>query len=154
MARLDLTAAVLCLALGMAGCDQGPTPFVEVEGGGFIFNYRIAEATAGLIARPLKPLPDGSVLEARFEDPAGGPAIALRLPAVAAQRRYEFTTPPLAGIVKDRPYAVSLRLLGPDESELQRVDLTYRSNVDESLLPPSPLTVGPGYQRPEGRAAP
>jgi hypothetical protein len=138
-----LLAATLLLA---ACSDDGAGPYIEVQGGGFIFNYRAAETTAGLVARPLKPVPADAVLEARFENPAGGEAIVLSQPTSAAQQKYDFTTPPLHGVIKDRPYRVAVRLLGADGAELQKIELTFRSNVDQSVMPERPLTVGPGYQ--------
>ena len=43
-------------AMALVGCsDSGSnSPYVEVRGGGFIFNYRIAEATAGVVVAPLR----------------------------------------------------------------------------------------------------
>ena len=46
-------------------------------GGGFIFNYRNATATYGVILMPRRDPPAGAVIEASFESPAGGPAIIL-----------------------------------------------------------------------------
>lgn len=145
------TAAVAALAAAfLAACspeESAPPAWFEVYGGGFIFNYRIAETTAGLVARPLAALPEGSRLEATFEDPAGGAPIVLIQRTSAAQQKYEFTTPALHGVVKDRPYEVAVRLVGSDGAELQKVGLTFTSNVDQSVMPAGPLVEGPGYRR-------
>ncbi len=159
---LRIILGVAALAALLAGCSADTTTpaaeapaitesgdrYVEITGGGFIFNYRIAETTAGMVAVPIQPLPEAAKLEASFENPAGGAPILLTQETRAAQTKYVFTTPPLQGVAKDRPYAVSLRVVGADVAELQKLALTYKSNVDQSVMPLDPLTVGPGYQEP------
>lgn len=131
-------------ALLLAACtDSGK--YIELGGGGFIFNYRISEATAGIVVGAVRTLPEGSVVEASFQDPGGGQPIVLRQDVVGKTARFDFTTPPLHGVKVDTPYAVSVRLLDKDGKELQRIDQTFRSNVDESVLAAKPLTIGPGY---------
>ena len=56
--------------LALMGCKEDPNaPYLEFAGGGFIFNYRNAEAFYGFVAKPLRSLPEGSVIEAQFEVP-------------------------------------------------------------------------------------
>jgi hypothetical protein len=144
-------AAALLLAALLAGCgddsDSGEAPYLEITGGGFVFNYRIAEAYYGFVARPLRSLPAGSRLEASFEDPAGGDAFVERQLAGDKAVRYSFRTPPLQGIKADRPYAVELRLIAADGSLLQSLHKTFSSQLDQDVNPDKPLTVGPGYHR-------
>jgi hypothetical protein len=138
----------------LAGCSDN-SPYVELRGGGFLFNYRIAEATADLVLAALKPLPEGAVLEVNFENPAGGDPIVLRQEARADQVKFDFVTPPLKGIQKDKPYAVSIRLLDKSGKELQRIDKPFHSTLDQSILPDKPLVVGPVYTpNPELNVAP
>lgn len=133
------------LVLLLASCaDQ--RPYLELAGGGFIFNYRNAEATYGVVLRPRKEPPAGAVIEASFEDPAGGAPIRLSKPARGGAR-IEFQTPGLAGIEKDRPYRVVIVLKAADGRELQRIEKDYASELDQSVLPERPLAIGPGYQR-------
>ena len=139
--RLVLAAA---LAAALAACNQQPAAYIDVTGGGFIFNYRLAIAFAGIVVVPRAALPDKSRLEVTMENPAGGPAVAMRQ-APGAGGRIEFNTEPLAGIVADRPYAVTVRLLAENGTELQRIDKTFKSQLDQSALPPAALTIGPGY---------
>lgn len=137
----------------LAGCGQNEDPKVEFAGGGFVFNYRQAEVTYGFVARIKGEAPEGSVLEAVFEDPAGGPQIVLRQKVLPTRRSYKFETPPVAGVRKDRDYQVELRLLGGEEppgTVIAQNARSYRSQLDGSILPERPLAVGPGYHQPDG----
>jgi hypothetical protein len=118
-----------------------------VSGGGILFNYRIAEATAGIVAEVARPLPEGGMVEASFEDPAGGPPFVESKPVTEDRRRFSFVTPPLTGIKADTDYAVVVRVLDADGTEVQRVETKVHSDLDQSILPKVPLTVGPGYAR-------
>jgi hypothetical protein len=140
--RLVLASIVLLLF----GCsDNGP--YLDISGGGFIFNYRVSEAYAGFIAAPLRTLPEHSRIEATFEDPAGGTPIVLTMDVVPARKEYSFSTPPLSGIKANTDYGVTIRLLAADGTEIEKIDKKFRSDVDESVLADKPLTVGPGYTK-------
>ena len=143
---------VLCLivALAVTACSSGP-PTVKIVGGGFIFNYRIAEAYYGIVAEVGGEVPEGATLEAEFEDPAGGKTIVLSQPFIPARSRYKFETPPLVGIKADRPYQVILRLFAPGkDTVLAEAMRSFSSNVGQDILPEQPLSVGPGYHPPRG----
>ncbi|HZP20881.1 MAG TPA: hypothetical protein VFB16_11830 [Bauldia sp.] len=130
----------------LAACsEKSESPYIEIRGGGFLFNYRLAEATAGFVAVPLKPLPDGAAIEASFENPAGGAPLTMRQAASASQKMFEFTTPPLTGVVKDKQYALTVKLVGADGKILQEIHKTLKSDLDQSVLPAKPPTIGPGY---------
>ena len=58
----------LIAVFALAACS-GDSPYVVVSGGGILFNYRIAEATAGIVAEVARPLPEGGTVEASFEMP-------------------------------------------------------------------------------------
>jgi hypothetical protein len=143
-----LAIAMPFLAAGCLADSDGP--ILATEGGGFIFNYRLGEAYAGIVVgpRPNRQLEIGSTIEVSFTNPAGGDPIIQSLPVKThKQLRYTFSTPPLTGIEADKDYGVIIRLLGPDGSEVEKTDISFRSNVDQSILPDKPLTVGPGYAR-------
>ena len=129
----------------LSACSGESGDYVKVGGGGFIFNYRIAEATAGVIAEPQRALPDGGKLEATFDNPAGGPPIVIAKAVTPDRKRYSFTTPPLAGVVADKPYHVVVRVFDSDGEALQTVDYQIKSDIDQTVLPKKPLTVGPAY---------
>lgn len=136
----------LLALLALAACSDDK-PYVVVGGGGILFNYRLAEATAGIVAEVARPLPEGGTVEASFEDPAGGPPIVEAKPVTPDRRRFSFTTPPLTGIKADTDYRVVVRVLDAGGLELQRIETKVHSDLDQSILPEVPLTVGPGYAK-------
>lgn len=148
--------APLILALNLAACDGGDEgPYFEFSGGGFVFNYRYAEASYGFVARVLRKPPEGGVLEAVFQDPAGGPDIVLRQPVRPGRSSYKFETPPVTGVRKAVDYRVELRLLAPPGTGggaevLASIARTFRSSQDQAVLPREGLGTGPGYHRPDG----
>lgn len=138
---------VIALALTVAGCNESDTkPYLKFAGGGFIFNYRVGQAFYGFVAKPLKAIPKGAVLEARFEVPGSDRPYIQRQPAQDGMLRYSFRTPPLHGIVKNHKYRAELRILAPDGGKvLAGYTQTYYTNVDQRSLPDKPLVLGPGY---------
>lgn len=142
-----LPALALMLVL-LAGCGEEAPPSVAIKGGGFILNYRLAEAYYGIVAETAGSVPGDATLEASFQDPAGGPAIVLRQPLRPGRRRYKFETPPLKGVEKDTPYTVMLRLLAADGAVLATAERAFSSKVAQSVLPERPLAPGPGYHAP------
>lgn len=137
----------------LAACNGEDARHLEITGGGFIFNYRLGEAHYGLVAEAARPLPEGAVVTARFEDPAGGPEIVVSQKAGPRQLRFVFDTPPLRGIVRDRDYSVVLTVSeGPQGEVIERQEKRFRSQLDQSVLPEGPLTIGPGYHRPPPQA--
>ena len=132
--------------LALGACSDDGT-YVVVSGGGIIFNYRIAEATAGIVAEVARPLPEGGFVEASFENPAGGADIVESKPVTPDRRRFSFVTPPLTGIKADTDYRVVVRVLDANREPVQTVTTSVHSDLDQSILPEAPLTVGPGYAR-------
>jgi hypothetical protein len=147
------TAWVVFSALLVAACtQQADLPYLRIVGGGFVFNYRLATATAGVLVAAEKELPEQATVEVSMENPAGGAPITLD-PVVPGS--FEFVTPPLSGIEAGKEYRVTVRLVGPDGKEVEKIEKTFRSQVDQSVLPEKPLTIGPGYEpNPEARPEP
>lgn len=141
----------LALALALAGCSRDGAdsgPYFEFVGGGFVFNYRLAEADYGFVVKRLRRVPAGTVLEARFEDPSGGDPLRVIQPVRWGRVEYVFRSPPVHGVVAGREYAVELRVLEPETGRvLASQARTFRADVDQSVLPARPPVVGPGYQR-------
>jgi hypothetical protein len=145
--RPSFFAGAAIAAAMLAGCSENEkSPYLELRGGGFMFNYRIAEATGSMVVGALRRLPENAVIEVNFENPAGGPAIVLRQDVKPEETKFDFTTPPLTGIVKDKPYAVTIRLVDKDGKELQRIEKPFKSSLDQAMLPDKPLSIGPGYE--------
>ncbi len=97
--------------LGLAGCDDPAAPYVEFNGGGFVANYRNGTTIYGFNVKPMRQLAEGTVLEAVLDDPAGGQPIVLRETVKQPKLRYGFQTPPVRGIVKNKPYKGEIRIL-------------------------------------------
>lgn len=143
--RLTALAALVPL-LALAACGDGDDgPYVEIVGGGFVFNYRIAEVFYGVTVVAHRPLPPGAELTAAFEDPAGGPPIRVSRQARDHQTRFSLESGPLQGVVADHDYTVVVTLSVPSGEVLETHTRVIRSKLDQSVLPPRPLTVGPGY---------
>ncbi|MDX1434607.1 MAG: hypothetical protein R3286_19350 [Gammaproteobacteria bacterium] len=141
--------APLVVAL-LAACtaDDETKPYVEFLGGGFVFNYRLAEADYGFVVKRVRRIPDGTLLEARFENPAGGEPLLVTQPARWGRLEYVFRSPPVSGVEAGRDYRVELRLVESASGRvLARYARTYRADVGEDVLPPRPPVTGPGYQR-------
>ncbi len=133
----------------VTACEETASdePYVEFVGGGFVFNYRLAEAYWGFLVRVKRAPPEGTVFVAHFEDPAGGPPLVVRDYFHNTRYGYKFDSPPLQGIEAGRDYEVVLRLIDASGSrEIASYRKTFRSDLDQELLPDHPLTVGPGYQ--------
>ena len=149
---LALAASVAFLA---AGCDEREAPYLEFGGGGFIFNYRMATADYGFVARVARSIDDGVIIEAEFEDPGGGEPIVIRQTATGTQAYYTFRTPPVQGVEAGRDYRVELRLLDPAGVRvIARYGRTFRSQLDQGVLPAGPTVAGPGHQPRTGSTAP
>lgn len=142
-----LAGGALLLSPAWQG-DDTDRPFLAMEGGGFVFNYRIAEATYGLVARVERTIPAGTRILTTFENPAGGAPIEQEQTAREGLSKLVLKSPPVEGVVAGRPYAVQVRLLSPAGEEIGRMETTFTSNIDQSVMPKAPLTEGPGYQVP------
>jgi hypothetical protein len=142
---------LLLLALGaaMAGCGDDPAkPYLKIRGGGFVFNYRYSTLSYGFAARAMKPLPEGSVLEAQFDIPGSSERWTTSWPMIAGKLDYGFESPPLTGVEKGKPYKVTLRLLeSKGGKELAVIEKSFTPSMDQSELPSVPLVKpGPGYE--------
>lgn len=146
--RTVLPVALAGVLLLSACADSADQPWVAFEGGGFVFNYRVAEAYYGVNIRPMRHLPDGTVIQVSFEDPAGGPPILSRFTVKGPELRYSVRTPGLTGIKAHRPYRVELSVLeAATGNVLGRYEKSFSSSADQSELPSAPLVIGPGYKR-------
>jgi hypothetical protein len=69
---------LLPLLLSLAACQRetGPDP-LKLTGKMFVFNYRLAYATYMVTLDRTEPVPEGSVVRAEFENPAGGAPLTL-----------------------------------------------------------------------------
>lgn len=143
--------AGLAVLLGTLSAMREPEdtslPYIEFAGGGFIFNYNVAAAYYGFVARVVRRVPPGTILEAEFEDPAGGPPIVVRAVAGVYAKQFRFESPPLEGVKANRDYRVELRLIDPGDGTLMAAySRTFRSDLDQDVLPTVPTTLAPTYR--------
>jgi hypothetical protein len=131
------------LALCLASCEDASKPPLVVAGGGFIFNYRIAEVFYGVSLKPQRRIAAGAVLEGEFENPAGGPNLIVRETLGEPKLVYSLQTPPLKGVQAGKPYRVEVRLIEGGKTT-GRVERTFTSDLAQDVLPAAPLTIGPG----------
>lgn len=158
MRRLALICAIM-LPLAVAGCrDTGEGEFFALDGKLVVFNYRVATAIFLVNIKALRPVGDGEVAIASFEDPAGGAPIEVREKIWPNTSKTTINTPPLRCIVKERPYKISIRIVDAVGTEKQVIETTIKSSEDQSDLPDRPLVVDPLYTpnpelkgRPDGK---
>ena len=142
--RQPVLSASLALAVLLTGCDDPGKPPLALAGGGFIFNYRIAEVFYGVSLKPQRRIAAGAVLEGEFENPAGGPNLIVRETLGVPKLVYALQSPPLKGVTAGRPYRVEVRLIEGGKIT-GRVERTFTSDLNQDMLPDAPLTIGPGY---------
>jgi len=125
---------------------EGEGAYLEFAGGGFIMNYRLAQAEYGFVVKRLRRIPDSTIVEARLEDPAGGAPFVLRETASWDRLEYVFRSPPVRGVKAGRDYRVEVRLLDPATGNpIATYARSFRSDVDQSVLPERSPVVGPGH---------
>jgi hypothetical protein len=139
---------LLPLLLSLAACQRetGPDP-LKLTGKMFVFNYRLAYATYMVTLDRTEPVPEGSMVRAEFENPAGGAPLTLERKLFANLTRVALESPDISCVKKGVPYKVAIRVVGPDGAVLQSLETQVTSNVDQSILPAKALVVGPGYDK-------
>lgn len=147
---IAMTALFLCGVLFAIGWftrnDPSNEPYVKILGGGFMFNYRQGEVFYGFTAQVVRPLASGSIIEATFEDPAGGAPLVVSERVSTMTDRYALRTPPVRGVEAKKPYKVSIRVYDREKtSTIWEVDTTFASQISDKVVPDRPLTVGSGY---------
>jgi hypothetical protein len=137
---------VLGVMLILAACEDQGKPGASFAGGGFVFNYRIGEAFYGVVINTERKLPEGSIIQGQFEDPAGGAVIVVKDNYREGQRKYMLRTPALKGIKKTLPYTVVVEMLDtPGGHVIEHLEKTIKSDIDQSTIPQEPMLIGPGY---------
>ncbi len=129
--------------------DPAEKPYLKVVGGGFMFNYRIADVYYGFTAVVQRPLPTGTIIEASFEDPGGGtPHVVRERVGGAEATQYSMRSPNVRGVEAGKPYHVAIRVMDREEKGLiWSHEMQFTSQISDSVVPDQPLTIGPGYAR-------
>lgn len=147
MNRLVFVLCLLFLGFASGGCREVKIDdYFALSGRVFIFNYRIATATYVVTLDTLRPVPDGSIAIAAFENPAGGELLKVEEKIWPKMERISLESPPLRCVVKDKPYAFSINIVGSDGKIIQEIKSTLVSTLDQSVLPDRPLVIGQGYE--------
>ena len=139
-------AALAASVLGGCRDEGGAGEYFAISGKLFEFNYRLAKATYIVSLNPLQPMDGGQTAVGTFEDPAGGEPIVVRQKIWPKLSHVTLESPPLTCVVKDKPYAVSIRIEDASGTLLQSFETTLTSSLDQSILPDRPLVVGPIYE--------
>jgi hypothetical protein len=149
--RRPVTILIIAAIGFVAACSNESGPYLKVTGGGFIFNYRLANAMAGILVVARRKLPEDATIEVAFENPAGGPPL-IQAAEIGSETQFDLRFESLTGIRQDVDYVATVRLVAADGTELEKVETIYRSLIDQAtIMPGKPLTVGPGYTpNPEG----
>lgn len=146
---MKLEVAVIAFSLlALAACqrDEART-LVEVGGKIFIFNYRLSTAVYEIALRKVGDIPEGSMVETAYENPAGGEPLRTSMKIFPFWKKIALESPPLHCVVKDKPYRVTIRIVGPDKAELQVLETTVISSLDQTILAARPLVDGPAYDK-------
>ncbi|MCV0351258.1 MULTISPECIES: hypothetical protein [unclassified Nitratireductor] len=150
--NIIIAALALCAVLFAVGWftreDPADAPYLKILGGGFMFNYREAEIFYGFTAQVVRPLASGSIIEATFEDPAGGAPLVVSERVSTMTDRYALRTPPVRGVEAKKPYRVEIRVYDRTKTTLLwQEEHSYASQIADTVVPEKPLTIGPGYHR-------
>ncbi|AOF92150.1 hypothetical protein [Sinorhizobium sp. RAC02] len=146
MRKSLLIALPLVLLLAACQRETGPDP-LKLTGKMFVFNYRLAYATYLVTLEQTEPLPEGSVVKAEFENPAGGAPLTLERKIFPNLPRVVLESPDITCVKKGPPYKVTIAVIGPDGGSLQSLETQVTSSADQSILPAKALVVGPGYEK-------
>ena len=146
MGQVRLWLGIFALIALLGGCrESGKDDYLALNGKVFIFNYRVATATYVVTFAIVRPVPEGSMVVAVFDNPNGGEPFRVEEKVWTKTGKVALESPPLTCVAKGKPYAFSVSLLGPDKTVLQRIGSTLTSTLDQSILPDRPLVVGPVY---------
>ncbi len=146
---MRMIASILFVVLGLffSGCsDVTRSSYLALSGRVFIFNVREATATYVVTFNVLKAPPVGSKLVAFFDDPAGGERLRMEQVFRKDQSKVTFESEPLNCIKAGKTYPFEVELRDGGGLVLQRIESSITSTLDQSVLPPVPLVIGPGYE--------
>ncbi|HCL66867.1 MAG TPA: hypothetical protein DIC56_18935 [Rhizobium sp.] len=137
---------LLCALIPLAAC-QRDAEHLSVNGKVFIFNIRLARAYYVLTLNRLDGVPDGAVVTAEFENPAGGPPLVSTQKVFPKMTRIDLQSPSLECVVAGKPYAIKVTLRAPDGTAMQVLETTLSSTLDQTVMPEKPLVRGAAYDR-------
>jgi hypothetical protein len=111
--------------------------YFETRGGGFVINTDREEVTYAMSVTAIKPMPEGAVLEATFENPRDPSSpFVVNVPLPPEDDFLVLKSPPVNGLRAYSAYSVDLILFrGPAKASVVARHRQYiRSTFDQSLL--------------------
>lgn len=145
--RVLVLIPILGALLLVIGCQRKAEDYITVNGKVFIFNIRLARAFYMLTLNRLPATPDGVVVVAEFEDPAGGPPLVKEQKVFPKMTRIDLQSPDVDCVTTGRPYRIHIVVRSPEGETLQTIDTTLTSTLDSTMLPEKALVEGPAYTR-------
>ncbi|UVC10656.1 hypothetical protein IHQ71_08755 [Rhizobium sp. TH2] len=138
---------ILLAGLLLSACQREPEDYITIKGKVFIFNIRVARAFYMLTLNRLPTTPDDAVVVAEFEDPSGGPPLIKKQKVFPKMTRIDLQSPDVNCVVTGKAYKIKITLKSADGEELQTIDTTLNSTLDETMLPEKALVLGAKYDR-------
>ena len=138
---------MMMCAAALSGCQRPAEDHLTINGKVFIFNIRLARAYYALNLNRVGAVPDGAIVRAEFENPAGGPPLVASQKVFPGMTRIDLQSPDLECVVADRAYKIHIELQSPEGKLLQAIDTTLASTADQTVMPEAPLVEGPAYDR-------
>jgi hypothetical protein len=138
---------ILVAGLLLSACQREPEDYITIKGKVFIFNIRVARAFYMLTLNRLPTTPDDAVVVAEFEDPSGGPPLVKEQKVFPKMTRIDLQSPDVNCVVTGKAYKIKITLKSANGEELQTIDTTLNSTLDETMLPEKALVLGAKYDR-------
>ncbi|MDB5554243.1 MAG: hypothetical protein JWL86_4227 [Rhizobium sp.] len=138
---------ILLAGLLLSACQREAEDYITIKGKVFIFNIRVASAFYMLTLNRLPITPDDAVVVVEFEDPAGGPPLVKEQKVFPKMTRIDLQSPDLNCVVTGKAYKIKITLKSADGEELQTINTTLNSTLDETMLPEKALVLGAKYDR-------
>ena len=132
---LMLTLAMLPACSLVAPRPQ-KTDYLQTAGGGFVYDRDQQQVQYAIVVAPRKPLPEGSILEAIFEDPVGERPYVVSVVVKPGVRDYTLNSPPVHGTRAGATYHIQIKLYADAGKSqlLDSYDQGIRASVDQGRL--------------------
>lgn len=133
--RVTRTVALVFAVALLASCGITPPTPAESEyfrslGGGFNFDRDTKMASYGITIVSKGKVASGNVIEARFENPAGGEDLIQTRVVAEGESQFVFTSPPVEGLKAYSNYGIEFvlyetsaqdKVLGTHKQQLQNI---------------------------------
>jgi hypothetical protein len=105
----------LIVCIGLASCNLFPpskntSEYLKTETGGFVIAKSDKAVCYSLTLSSVKPVQTGALLEATYENPAGGSPYTSTLVAGSNQNTFELKSPPIQGLHSGHTYMIEVSI--------------------------------------------